>query len=154
MNWGYRIAIFYIGFVAIIITLVVLSSRQVFYLEDDDYYHQELQYQTRIDAVNRSKALPEGVSFEVVRSVEAGDNLVVRFPEMPASIQGNLQLYRPSSAAWDQHHQFSLESADSIVWPMAELEVGFWRARLDWESDGIAYYDEFDFVAQHPLASR
>ena len=49
MNWGTRIIIMYVGFVALIITLVVVSMRQQVDLVTPDYYAKELKYQTNID---------------------------------------------------------------------------------------------------------
>ena len=62
MNWGYKILIVYIVFIAGIVTLVYKSSVQNQDLVVNDYYDQELKYQDKIDAVLRTNNLKSAVA--------------------------------------------------------------------------------------------
>ena len=49
MSWGIKIAIVYVGFMALIISMVIVSSSSKSELVAKDYYAQELNYQQRIE---------------------------------------------------------------------------------------------------------
>ena len=49
MNWGYKILMVYVIFIAGILLLVFKSSSQNQDLVTEDYYEQELKYQQKID---------------------------------------------------------------------------------------------------------
>ena len=57
MNWGLRIIILYLSFVALIVTLVSLCMGRKVELVSKDYYKQELEYQGKIDAIKNEGAL-------------------------------------------------------------------------------------------------
>jgi hypothetical protein len=54
MNWGYKIAITFILFGALIIFMVVKSFQQNIDLVTDDYYQEELKYQQQIDKLENT----------------------------------------------------------------------------------------------------
>ena len=56
-NWGYKITVFYLVFIAGIMYLVIQSSRQKMDLVTTDYYAQELKYQDKIDQSKRAGEL-------------------------------------------------------------------------------------------------
>ncbi|MGL6269890.1 MAG: FixH family protein, partial [Chitinophagaceae bacterium] len=64
-NWGYKIAVFYLVFIAGIMFLVIKSSRQQMDLVTTDYYAQELKYQDKIDQSKRADGLSEPIRHEV-----------------------------------------------------------------------------------------
>ena len=53
MNFKYFIIAIYLIFVALIVTMVFKSCGQNIDLETKNYYAEELQYQTKIDALNK-----------------------------------------------------------------------------------------------------
>ena len=52
MNFKYFIIALYLTFVLLIVTMVFKSCGQNIDLESKDYYAEELEYQTKIDALN------------------------------------------------------------------------------------------------------
>lgn len=58
LNWGAGIAVLYMGFVAMIVLLVVMSMRQKIDLVTDEYYAEELLFQGKIDKIKRAKHYP------------------------------------------------------------------------------------------------
>ena len=61
MNWGYKILLVYVVFVAGIMFLVFKSSSQKMDLVTTDYYAKELKYQQKIDAMNKVQKLSDTV---------------------------------------------------------------------------------------------
>ena len=57
MNWGNKIAISFIIFIGIIVTMVVISMKQDISLVSTDYYEQEIAYQDQIDRMERTRGL-------------------------------------------------------------------------------------------------
>lgn len=53
MNFKYFIIAIYLGFVLLIVLMVFKSCGQNIDLESQNYYAEELQYQTKIDALNK-----------------------------------------------------------------------------------------------------
>jgi hypothetical protein len=98
MNWGIRITILYIGFVALILTLVFTSMRSKEDLVSKDYYLQELRYEERIDAIKNYNALGEDVAYFV-----KGKDVEVVCPKslLEKGTSGEIVFFRPSDAAKD-----------------------------------------------------
>ena len=65
MNWGIRIAILYLGFMALILTLVFTCMNNGSELESRDYYARELKYQAQIDATSNANALEHPLDYVV-----------------------------------------------------------------------------------------
>ena len=57
MSWGWKITILYLGFVGMILTFVIASTQQDFHLVSEDYYAEEIAYQTRIDQTAAAQSL-------------------------------------------------------------------------------------------------
>ena len=76
MNWGKKITIVYLAFVALIVTLVIVSVRQKVDLVTPDYYAKELNYQADINKINNAKALATPL-----KCVLQGQSILVTFPE-------------------------------------------------------------------------
>lgn len=53
MSWKYKIALFYIGFVVMILSIVALAYTGKVELVDKNYYQKELNFQKTLDAQNR-----------------------------------------------------------------------------------------------------
>ncbi len=139
LNWGWRIAIGYSLFAAMILYLVVVASQQTNDLVSEDYYAQTLSYQERIDARSNSQALAEPLRF--VRS-EDRSTLLVQFPSGLQEVSGQLHFYRPSDASQDRVVDLSGSGGQAASLDVSQMEAGFWRLQLDWESGGRAYFDE------------
>src|SRR5690606_7444143 len=99
VNWGLKITGVYLGFVAIILTLVIGSMRQDFDLVSEDYYAQELAYQNVLDAGKNQNGLSAPAK---IHANEAA--LTVDFPAefRGKSITGNIHLYSPVNSSWDK----------------------------------------------------
>jgi hypothetical protein len=138
MNWGYKIVFAYIGFVAIIVAMVVVSMRQKVDLVSKDYYAKELAYQGDINKMNNTAQLQTALSCILVE-----DAIKINFPQEQAdkSIKGEVYLYKPSDASSDVH--IPIESLDGVqLISTQSLGKGLWKVKIDWEVEGIGFQEE------------
>lgn len=142
MNWGYKIMIVYLVFVAGIVLLVVKSSNQKIDLVTPDYYAKELKHQDRIDAISRTKALSSKVKYEVVNNT-----LIVTLPAefTGKESSGEVLLYCPSDNNKDVKKNFSTgDGTTSIALPPGIK--GFYDLQLNWNAENREYYFEEKLV--------
>jgi hypothetical protein len=139
MNWGYKIAILYIGFVLLILTLVGMSSRQKVDLVSADYYEKELKFQDRLDDLNRSNELSE----PLVWSVQAG-SILLNFPNefKGRKTSGSIYFFRPSDSGMDK--TLVIPADTNLVRNISTniLNSGLYKMEISWESEGQKYYNE------------
>lgn len=139
MNWGYKIAIFYGGFVIVVLASVFFAMSQKVDLVTDNYYEKELKYQEQINKSQRTKALKEKTSIEVSPS-----GIKLKFPILPDKNTRNdyILLYRPSDPSKDIKLNISTDSFGFQYIPAEKISRGFWKVKLSWTSGGSEYYDE------------
>ena len=139
MNWGLRITLLYLGFVALILTLVGLTMRQKVDLVSKDYYQQELQYQQRIDRTANTSTLSAPPSCTI-----QGSNIVLTFPgELRGKeITGTILFFRPSDASKDRTVAISVDAAGTQAVPMAALSSGMYKMQLEWKAGTLEFYHE------------
>ena len=138
INWGTKIAIFYLSFVAGMMYLVVRSSQQSIDLVSDDYYADELQYQQRIDQLNRTAALtaPPEIVYEQ-------DVITVKLPAefSGKTVKGQILLYCPARASDDLQTGFSTREGMARL-SVPEKNSGHHEVQVSWEAEGVRYFSE------------
>lgn len=138
MNWGTRIIIMYVGFVALIITLVIVSMRQQVDLVTPDYYAKELKYQTNIDKTKNYNELKSSLKC----SIQSG-NIVVDFPEEHKleQITGEVLIYKPSDAKSDKLITIETNNSQMLI-PTSIFTKGMYKIKVDWQVNGKSYFSE------------
>jgi hypothetical protein len=139
MNWGWKIAILYGGFVTMMITLVVLSSQQDIPLVTEDYYEKDLQYETQMHRIANSKTLKEDVN---VKYDAAAQEIKVQFPKEIKDIEGEILCFRPSQEGIDFTINIEDLEENSTAFGTSEMLSGKWKIKITWEGDGEIYYKE------------
>ncbi|MHA7131981.1 FixH family protein [Algoriphagus namhaensis] len=136
MNWGHGIVLAIIGFVAVIVTMVVISVRMTgIELVTEDYYEQEINYQSRIDQQTSTNQLSrEVITFD-------GQAQALLF-DLPKGTQAKLELFRPSDETLDQELNFEVTSTEKMSVSVDQLKSGYWKVMLHWEEGGVKYYEE------------
>jgi nitrogen fixation protein FixH len=139
MNWGIKIAIFYGGFVAIVLASVFFAMTQRVELVSDNYYEKELKYQEQIDKSQRTKSLKEKTEIQLLDK-----QIKIKFPNLPDknNQKNSILLYRPSNVSKDLKIAISVDSQGIQIIPTEKLEKGFWKIKLSWVSNEAEYYDE------------
>jgi nitrogen fixation protein FixH len=139
MNWGFKIAALYIGFVLMILGFVVAASMQEFSLVEDNYYAAEAKYVDRHAQIARANALARPLAIEYDAS---GQELRLQFPQDLPEVTGSILMYRPSNGRQDQELAIELD-ADRLqrisTQPFAQ---GMWKVQVSWEAGGVQYFTE------------
>lgn len=138
INWGTGIVLAFIGFIAFIMYFVINMNTNDKYDHDlvtDDYYKEELNYQTNIDKEANSKSLAENISWE-----KTDEGLLLHFPKNiePKEISGKVFLYRPSNKQLDIEIPISLSDHNLLI-PDNRLLDGRWNIYVDWSFNETAY---------------
>lgn len=139
MSWGVKITLLYSGFVLLIVTMVSMSMSQKVDLVSKDYYQQELQFQDRINQMDRTKALSEQLSWQV-----QNDELVLDFPDQFKGRQtsGKVFFFRPSDAVLDKNIKIQVDTLNTKSISIKNLKKGLYKMQVNWEVENIQYYNE------------
>jgi nitrogen fixation protein FixH len=138
MNWGKKIVLVYVVFVAGILFMVFKSSTQKTDLVTTDYYAKELKYQDKIDEMNRVEALSAPVEFTV-----QNNEVIIQFPKDFAGkrLTGEAVLYCPSDENKDVQNNFSVQDEPlKIIIPAKNK--GLHELHLTWKDGTVTYYFE------------
>jgi hypothetical protein len=136
-NWGTRIAVLYLGFVALIAVLVTMSMRQKTDLVSKDYYAQELAYQQKLDKMNRTRTLDEPVKWVV-----QNDRIQLQFPSgIQLPVKGTVTLFCASDAGKDLVIPFEARES-TFALSLQKVVNGRYTLQLDWQAGEQTYYQE------------
>ncbi|MBN7812358.1 FixH family protein [Algoriphagus sp. H41] len=136
MDWGKGILLTIIGFVAFMMTLVVISVKQDdIHLVTENYYEKEIKYQDQIDRESATAALDREVLV-----FDAQSKVILL--DLPVGARGSLQLFRPSDARLDQEVAVDVTEAGGTKVSLDQLKGGYWRAQLTWTEGGVEFYQE------------
>lgn len=139
MSWGTKIAILYIGFVAMIVALVVKSSQQNTDLVSADYYAQELKFQDKINGQKNLSDLATSIA------CEAEENAVlITLPQelRNSSTIGEILIYRPSDAQLDIKQDLNTDVNGNQRIQSKLLKRGLYKIQLSCNSEGKNYFFE------------
>ncbi len=141
LEWPIGIALVLLAFLTFLIGSLVYLSGEHFDLVTSDYYEEGLAYQQRIDAINRTRAIPEALTIKYNKAEKA---LIFRFAPtfLNTPIKGTIYLYRPSNAQLDKYVTLPETLQTDFIVPTESLSTGKWRIKTTWEVNGLQYYDE------------
>lgn len=137
MSWGYRIAILYLGFVALMLFMVIKTFQYDVNLVTDDYYEKDLNYTEKMQRM-RNGANSE---LELLYQKEQ-KRLVLSFPQTAQEIKGEVLLFRPSDRKQDVNMSLVLDSLRQQKIPTDTLSKGKWRLKVEWEEGPKGFFKE------------
>lgn len=139
MNWGIRIAVVYLAFVALILTLVITSVNNPSELEYKDYYARELKFQDMIDATNNANQLSTPISYTV-----NGKSILISLPEELRSEQtsGLITMLRPSDTKLDKEFALKADANGNQTISDEKFANGVYRMGIIVEKNKRRYYKE------------
>jgi len=143
MSWGYKITFLYLGFVAMILTMVVMSIRQDIDLVTENYYEKEQDYMVQVQNSLNSTSLDIPLQIDYQSKDKA---LQFQFPKEFSAIEGTIQFYRPSDAKKDFQVEIEMDSNYLQLMDVRELTAGLWKIKVNWSADGRAFFDEKEVV--------
>jgi hypothetical protein len=145
MNWGNRVIIILVVFVAGIISMVYISMRQTNEVVDANYYEREMKYQQVIDGKKNLLSLDDSVSIK-------NDGGVIKIAFPPSTVarldSGSIQFMKLSNSKDDKFIPMSDSKADLYQVPLSYIARGFYKIRVEWSNDGKPYYHEQNFNIQ------
>jgi hypothetical protein len=139
-NWGTKITLVYLLFVAGMLFLVMQSSRQKIDLVTPDYYEQEIKYQERIDQTKRADALQGKLSVDLL-----GDTIALFFPEdhNGKQIKGHVWVYYPADESLDVKGDIDTrDGTHQLILPSGSKRTGMCIVKTSWTCDGVDFYTE------------
>ena len=141
-NWGTGITFFIISFMGFILFLVVVASSTKSDLYAEDYYSQEINYQSKIDAIHNASNL-KGI-FEI-RQDDA--NVIISFPNdiFGEDLSGSIHFYRPENASLDRVFEINLDHNKQYI-PLNKLVSGGYIIKFDFQSLEINYFVEKEII--------
>lgn len=138
MNFGKKITILYLSFVALIVTMVVMCFGQKVELVSEDYYAQELKFQDKITAVNNEKALGASIQHFVngkIITLTLDSNLAA------ANIEGTITFFRPSDSSKDFKVKMNFNNGEQVI-DNNTLVHGAYKLQMNWVSNNKSYFKE------------
>ena len=142
-SWSTGIVVVIVAFLVAMLSIVGYLMTQDVNLVTEKYYEKEIAYQSRIRALERTRALGSEAGIET-----APGAIIVRYPRSMASsaIDGRVLLYRPSDRTADRAVPAVADSAARQVVPFSNLASGLWRVQVQWIARGEEYYLEQPFM--------
>ncbi len=138
MSWSYRITTLYLGFVALIVTLVTISSRQKIDLESKDYYQQELKYQDKLQAIYNAS----GLNWKMEHSID-NKNVTISIPsDQITALSGEIYFFCPANSDNDLKIKMNFDKTGKQVISKTKLKPGAYKLKLSWSTNGKDYFAE------------
>jgi hypothetical protein len=139
MNWGKKIAVLYLSFVALIVAMVAMAMNQKVDLVASDYYEQEIKYQGKINKIERTKMLNSQLIWKVENT-----KITFEFPKESngKTKSGYVNFFRPSDAELDQKTEFKNDTLSNQTIDITMLKKGVYKMQIDWKVEDIEYYNE------------
>ncbi|WP_323757327.1 FixH family protein [Roseivirga sp.] len=145
MNWGAKIVISFVCFVGLLVTMVYVSVSTDFYLVADNYYEQELDYESQIQRMKNVNSLAEKPDFKLVR-IESKAELRFPLSVMKAMEEGKISFFRSANARMDKEFDLVFDETGLQIFDTKKLASGAWKVKIEWKSKGTEYYQEFNIV--------
>ncbi|MBI3519163.1 MAG: FixH family protein [Bacteroidetes bacterium] len=138
MNFGGKIVILYLSFVALILTLVFNCYSMDVDLVSTDYYAQEINFQQKINATNNEKDLPSSITHVVN---DQSIILSIDSALLSKDFQGTVTFFRPSDSKKDVSLKMNFVNYKQVI-DAKELIHGAYKLQLSWTSNKKNYFKE------------
>ena len=137
-NWATYITITMLLFMSFIGMLVYKTYSVNTELVSEDYYKQEIAYQSKLDKMVNVQG-----KAAVVKHSFTDSGLSFSFP---SEAEGSIEFYRPSDASKDLTIPIQLDGQHQQAFRKELFIKGLYKMKLDWQSKGQKYYMEEDIV--------
>ena len=141
--WPYGLIAVFVLFFAGMASVITIAITHREYLVSDNYYEQELNYQTQIDGAARAKSAGAAIRFDA-----DAQKLVIALPpsQYVQKAGGKVEFYRPSAVGLDRHLALQPAADGTQTLSVSDMATGPWALRVSWQADGQGYYLEQKFV--------
>lgn len=135
MNWGYRIAIFFLAFITFMLFMLYQCSQQNFDLVAEDYYAQEVAFQKQINRQNNVSKLAQKPSWSI-----SENNFELSFPT--PFTEGSIYFFRPSDKTLDFGETLNVDKNKQQQIALNKFKRGVYKIKLNWSDQKESYYIE------------
>jgi hypothetical protein len=141
INWGYRILILYVTFVAGILVLSVKAMKQNEDLVSEKYYENELNYGKQYNKMQNAINLAKDVELHYNK---ANADIEISFPEdiNKDKISGEITFYRPDDQTLDYKIPVKANDVGKQFIPTCTMKKGQWNVIINWMGNTTPYYHE------------
>ena len=136
MNWGTKITLAYAGFIAFIMYMVIRAFGQDFDLVADDYYAQEINYQSKLE--KQANLLRSESKVEIRNEPH---QLTFTFPKSSKTV-GEIYFYHPSKKLFDRTIPIELSDDGVQVVDRADIVPGNYRVYIEWKAGETSYFQQ------------
>jgi len=151
--WPLGILAVFAVFITGTVVLIVLAASQKEDLVSQNYYEQELRYQSRLDNLERATRAGASVVYD-----SGARRILVSLPasQITPMLTGSVQFYRPSEAGLDRELPLRPNEAGRQVIDANQLQPGLWKVHVCWSTGGQEYQldgsltNSIAAVAPHP----
>jgi hypothetical protein len=139
MSWSTRITLLYVGFVAMILSLVIICAGEKVELESKDYYARELKFQGQIEATENAILLEVPISHTV-----SGREVTINIPKslLTGNLKAEVLFFRPSDSSLDKNIQLSPDDEGNCTIDASRFSKGVYKMKISVNSNGKNYYEE------------
>ncbi|MEL6631619.1 MAG: FixH family protein [Bacteroidota bacterium] len=138
MKWSYKITLLYLGFVALILTLVIGSTKQKVHMVTESYYQEEIAHDAMMERIQNTRKLTIAPSITYAHDAQ---ELQLFIPNSD-NLEGEILLYRPNDSEADQEIPLTPTGEKPQSIDVASLARGLWRIQVTWETADTPYYWE------------
>ena len=137
--WPFGIVLTFVIFIAGMATAVTIAATHRDHLVSENYYEQELRYQSQIDGA----ALAEKSGAKIVFDAVAGKVSFALPPtQLAQPVSGRIELYRASAPELDHEIRLMPDSEGAQAIDVSKLAAGPWLVRIRWNAGGQGYFLE------------
>ncbi|WP_292009989.1 FixH family protein [Chryseobacterium sp.] len=144
-SWGHGVIVALSAFIIFILSMIFLfpNGQKNSEMVTDDYYEEELQYQSVIDAKNRADALEERPQY-----IQDKTGIKIAFPKEynNSNTVVKFVLNRTEDQNLDIKKTEILNRENTIFIPGAVLKPGNYTLRLTWTKDKLDYRLDYDVI--------
>lgn len=139
-HWGHGIALFYTTFAVVMITAVIRSTAFDNSLVTEDYYAQDIAYQTTLNSQQNSRQLLNPLQLD-----QKGNAMTLRWPieETGRKLSGTIKLYSPVSNSRDLSWPVRIDADGVQSFQIKDTPRGYYRIIVHWSDGKRTYLDEF-----------
>lgn len=137
-NWGTGITIVIIAFMGFILFMVFKASNTKSDLYAKDYYNQEINYQTKIDALYNAEKLKGKIII-----TQEKEQIIIAYPSdfKEKKLIGNIYFFKPDNAVFDKVFEIKAVQNKQYL-PKENLTIGWYQVKINWESENVNYFVE------------
>jgi hypothetical protein len=142
-NWGTGAFMLFGGFVLMMLFFVYKASQQNIDLVTTNYYEKEMEFEDVQRKKNNVANLEQAISWQI-----EDENLLFTYPSKKQNdISGVIVFYKASDKIHDRQFSIKVDVNNQQVIPLNEFVRGVYQLKIDWERDGVGYFQEERFNA-------